>query len=237
MEVLISSAPVIAVAGMDFEARIASGQGIKALYGQDREIYLKELHALAGAGARGIISFGTAGGLSPSLRPGDVVVGESVLTANSRLKTSAAWSKSLLKALPHAHHVPIFGAEAPVLSLLEKEALWSGTGAAAVDMESRFSAELAMTYGIPYAVLRVIIDPAERSIPLSAMAGVRSNGTTDVLAVLRSVMRRPREVASIIRLAGDSRKANKSLFRCCQAVGPCFGLGLLDASELALDMA
>lgn len=237
MKAYTDEAPVIAVAGMDFEARIARGQGIKALYGQDREIYLRELHALAAAGARGIISFGTAGGLSPSLRPGDVVVGTHVVTANSRLPTSSIWSKALLRALPHAHHAPVFGAEGPVRSLLEKEALWNGTGAAAVDMESRFSAELAAQYRIPYAVLRVIIDPAERSIPLSAMAGVRANGTTDIFAVIRGLMRRPKEIASIIRLAGDARKANKSLFSCCQAVGPFFGLGLLDASELALDMA
>jgi hopanoid-associated phosphorylase len=234
MEVLIDDAPVIAAAGMDFEARIALGPGVRAVFGQKRDKYLQDLHALVRRGARGIVSFGTAGGISPALKPGDVVVASAVVTAKARFETHSPWSKSMLNANSHAHYMPVFGVEAPVLSVLEKEALWSATGVAAIDVESRAAAEVAAHYGLPFAVLRVIIDPAHRAIPLSALAGVREDGTVNAFSVFRSLLRRPEDIGGIFRLAGDSRKANRALLRCRQSLGPFFGL--LDSLKLPLNV-
>ncbi len=234
MKKFIDGEPVIAAAGMDFEARIAEGPGTTVVFGQKRDRYLQQLHALAREGARGIISFGTAGGVSPYLKPGDVIVATSVITAKEPFPTHSKWSDLLRKKLPHAHTLPVFGAEKPVLTVLEKEALWSATGVGAVDMESRPAAEVAAHYGLPYAVLRVVIDPADRAIPLSAIAGVREDGTTDVTGVMRSLIRRPGDVGDIVRLAGDSRKANKALLGSRKALGPFFGL--LDLLELPLNV-
>ena len=140
MKMLFDVAPVIVAAGMAFEARIAKGAGVRAVYGQKREAYIRKLHDLARSGARGIISFGVAGGLSPSLKPGDVVVANSVLTAKARFLTDPRWSRSLQNAIQHAvYGLPVFAADATVMTVLEKESLWKGTGAAAVDMEIRRS--------------------------------------------------------------------------------------------------
>ncbi len=235
MKMLFDDAPVIVAAGMAFEARIAKGSGVRAVYGQKRDVYIRKLHELARAGARGIISFGVAGGLSPSLQPGDVVVANSVITAKTIFATDPRWSQSLQNALKHdICSLPIFASDATVMTVLEKEALWKGTGAAAVDMESGAAAEVADYYGLPFAVLRVVIDPAHRSIPVSAAVGARENGTTDGLAVLRSLMRRPGDLGEIVRLADDARKANRSLFRCRQALGPFFSL--LDPLDLPLNV-
>jgi hopanoid-associated phosphorylase len=234
MEILDGDAPVIAATGMDFEARIARGPGVRTIHGQRRETYLHELHALARAGARGIISFGTAGGIAPSLRPADVIVASSIVTAKRAFQTHSRWSKSLLNAIPHAQALPMFGAEAPVLSIAKKAALWNSLGVAAVDMESLPAGEVAEHYALPFVVLRVIIDPSDRSIPLSALAGVRDDGTTAAFAVLRSLMRRPGDLAGIVRLAGDARKANQALFRCRQSLGPFFGFP--DLLELPLNV-
>ena len=62
MKMLFDNAPVIVAAGMEFEARIAKGPGIRAVYGQKREEYIHQLNTHARSGARGIISFGVAGG-------------------------------------------------------------------------------------------------------------------------------------------------------------------------------
>jgi hopanoid-associated phosphorylase len=235
MKMLFDDAPVIVAAGMAFEARIAKGSGVRAIYGQKRDAYIRKLHDLARAGARGIISFGVAGGLSPALKPGDVVIASSVVTAKASFSTDARWSQSLQNAIKHAvSGLRIFAADATVMTVLEKEALWKGTGAAAVDMESGAAAEVAEHYGLPFAVLRVIIDPAHRSIPVSAAVGARENGTTDGLAVLRSLMRRPGDLSEIIRLADDARRANRSLFRCREALGPFFSL--LDPLDLPLNV-
>ena len=235
MKMLFDDAPVIVAAGMAFEARIAKGSGVRTVYGQKREAYIKKLHELVRSGARGIISFGVAGGLSPSLSPGDVVVPSSVVTAKATFPTDPRWSQSLQNAIKHASTgMHVFASDATVMTVLEKEALWQGTGAVAVDMESGAAAEVAAHHGLPFAVLRVIIDPAHRRVPLSATAGARDDGTTDAFAVIRSLVKRPYELGEILRLADDARKANKSLLRCRQALGPFFSL--LDPVDLPLNV-
>jgi hopanoid-associated phosphorylase len=221
---------------MDFEAGIAQGHGAVVVYGQNRRKYQEDLHRWVRGGVRGLISFGVAGGLAPDLRPGDVIVGNAVVTAGGTIRTCVDWSKALLDLLPHARYLPVFGADAPVLTVSGKELLWHSTGAVAVDMESGMVAETADHYGLPYAVLRIVLDPANRAVPQSALAGAREDGTVDVAAVVKSLMRRPRDLKALLRLAGDSRKANRALFRSRQALGPLFGLRLLEAGELTLNM-
>ena len=226
--------PVIAAVGMDFEGKIARGHGIEVFSGQDRKRYLHDLHRRAGRGVSGIISFGIAGGLAPHVRPGDIVVGTEVITASTRYACCSAWTASLLEALPRARRAPIFGAITPALTVLEKEALWHATGAAAVDMESRDAAEVARHYRLPFAVLRVILDPAHQAVPGSALVGAGRDGKTDIIAVLTSLARRPREIPSLVRLAGDAYKANRSLLRSRQVLGPLLSFRALNAGELAL---
>ncbi|MBT3070245.1 phosphorylase [Rhodomicrobium sp. Az07] len=230
---MLADRPVIVATGMDFEARLAEKHGgARAVYGQNRTRLQDDLHAHARAGARGILSFGTAGGLLPALKPGDIVVATAVLTADGAFDTDARWTQSLLTALPHAYAMPVYGSETPIVSALAKEALASNTGAAAVDMESQVAAAVAAEYALPFAVLRVVIDPVERALPPSAIAGVREDGTTDAVAVLRSLLRRPGDIPGIIRLAGDSGKAKQALADCRKTLGPLFGL--LDPVDVPL---
>ena len=49
MKMLFDDAPVIMAAGMAFEARIAKGAGVRAVYGQKREVYMQKLHDFARA--------------------------------------------------------------------------------------------------------------------------------------------------------------------------------------------
>ncbi|ADP72220.1 hopanoid-associated phosphorylase [Rhodomicrobium vannielii ATCC 17100] len=222
---MLAEKPVLVATGMDFEARLAEKHGgALAVYGQNRPKLLDGLHTHARAGVRGLLSFGTAGGLLPALKPGDIVVATAVLTVDGAFETDARWTQSLLNALPHAYAMPVYGSETPIISAFEKEALASNTGAAAVDMESQVAAAVAAHYALPFAVLRVVIDPADRAVPLSAIAGVREDGTTDAVAVLRSLLRHPRDIPGIIRLAGDSQKAKQALADCRKTLGPLFGL-------------
>jgi adenosylhomocysteine nucleosidase len=236
MNIAVYEKPVLVAAGMDFEAEIARSDCAIVIHGQNRCKYREDLHHYAQRGVRGFISFGIAGGLAPNLRPGDVIVANAVVSQEATIRTCVEWSKGLLNMLHDAHHLPVYGATAPVLTVQEKASLWHGTGAVAVDMESRDVAEVADHYGLPYAVLRVILDPAGRSIPKSAMAGARDDGTIDAAAILKSLMRRPHDLAGLLRLGSDSGRANKVLLSCRQTLGPLFGFQLFHASKLALDV-
>lgn len=234
MNALFDIKPVVAAAGLGFEARIAQGPGVKVVYGQSRDKYLKYLHSHAKSGVSGFISIGVAGGLSPALRPGDVVVASAVVTANGISRTCPDWSRSILKAVPGAHYKPVFASDETVTSVRDKQAIWHETGAVAVDMESGHAAQVAAHYGVPVAVLRVVLDPAHRTIPLSALAGASDDGETDPLAVLRALLRRPGDLPGLLRLAGDTRRASQALLSSRQALGPFLGFFPRQTTELLL---
>jgi hopanoid-associated phosphorylase len=236
MNAIFNIRPVLAAAGLGFEARIAQGPGVKVVYGQSREKFVACLHKQARAGISGIISIGVAGGLCPRLRPGDVLVASAIIGGSGVRSTCPVWSKSIRKAIPGAYHMPIVASNETITSASEKKALWTETGAWAVDMESGPAAEVAAQYGIPFAALRVVLDPAHRAVPPSALAGAREDGETDPLNVIKSLARRPADLPGLLRLAGDTRKASLALLRSRQALGPFLGFFPLETVELALNV-
>ncbi len=150
--------PIIAAVGLDFEAAVARSPGVDLAIGLNRKTHLKALREKAAKGSLGIISFGIAGGLSPSLRPGDAVIAMGVMTSTGRFDTCPVWSAALSAALPRARQLPVYGSERPLLTVSDKRALWLETGAAVVDMESRDAAMVAAEHGLPLAVLRVVLE-------------------------------------------------------------------------------
>ena len=70
----------------------------------------------------------------------------------------------------------------------------------------------------------MITDPAVRGLPKAALAAMRPNGTTDIAAMIRSVVQRPRELPALLRTALDARAARATMIRGRQLLGP--GLGL-----------
>ena len=87
---------VIAFVGMPFEARIAAGPGVVVFSRESRHEMIAAAENAARHGYRGIISFGVAGGLASSLRPGDWVVASSVVDSQTSNVTDRAWSNKLL---------------------------------------------------------------------------------------------------------------------------------------------
>ena len=221
---------MIIVVGLAFEARIAAGPGVHVICsGDGRNLAAKLTAAIAEArslvrGCPGIISFGVAGGLAPQLRPGTCVVGSAVLSESNRMPTSREWSQKLLQAIPGAVSGMLLGVAAPVVHPDEKRALYLQTGAIAVDMESHTVAAVGLSHELPVAAIRVITDPAKRALPASAVAAMRANGTTDIAAMLRSALSRPRELPALFRTALDARAARASLVRGRSLLGPAFTL-------------
>jgi hypothetical protein len=91
--------------------------------------------------------------------------------------------------------------------------LWRDSGACAVDMESQAAALAARRHGLPFAACRVVLDPAWRSLPGSALAALREDGRTDTLALLRALAGAPREIGPLAALALDAWRARRALRR------------------------
>src|SRR5580704_5117951 len=207
---------LIAVVGLAFEARIAAGAGIRVISrGNDEDLAVSLARAFR-EGARGVVSFGVAGGLSPDLAPGTCVIGSAIVSGANRMKrvsTHDDWSQSLLQAMPGAVRGPLYGSPGPVTNPRAKAALYRTTGAIAVDMESHTVGDAAAAHGLPMAAIRVIADPAARALPPSVLAALRPNGAVDISALIWSVLKRPCDLPSLMRLALDAHAARRTLLR------------------------
>lgn len=226
---------MIVVVGLAFEARIAAGPGIRVICSGDGKGLAAAIDRAVEERREGLVSFGVAGGLAADLRPGTCIVASEIIDGDRRVATDHAWTQRLLRAHPAAVHAPIVGVPVAVAEPAAKRALHGATGAYGVDMESHVVARAATKHGLPMAVIRVVTDPAQRGLPPSALAGVRADGTTNVAAVMRSLMRRPHDLPALMRVALDTRAARAELLRGRELLRP--GLGVPDLSHLALDVA
>jgi adenosylhomocysteine nucleosidase len=219
---------VLAVTGLRAEARIAQrSPRMRAIAGGGDAAQLERLIAQAmSVDCCGVISFGMAGALRPDLRPGACLVGREVMHQTDRYRVDAAWAARLQAKLGAAETVALAGVDRPLVAPAQKQALFEQAGAAAVDMESHVAARLAAKHGVPFAVLRVVADPQERTLPEAALVGMRADGTMDVAAVLGSLGKNPGQIPQLVRVAADAFRAYSALLGCHRRLGP--GLGFFD---------
>lgn len=219
--------PILVVTGLSKEARLAAGPGIEAVGAGGSPERLRALLALRREpGCRAVISFGIAGGLDPSLVPGDVVIATGIADETGRRETDAALRDAIHSALSRAdlttHSADLAGVDAAVVSVAAKAELHARTGAAAVDMESHVAADFAARHGIPFAAIRVVCDPAERALPAFVTTALKPNGDPDIIAVLTALGRNPTHMPALIRLARDSGRAFAALACCRPGLVPDF---------------
>jgi adenosylhomocysteine nucleosidase len=216
---------VIAATGLHIEARIAARSGgVRAVVGGGVAARLDELvRQLADEGGEAIISFGIAAGLAPQCAAGACLIGREVVYAGTVFSADPAWTASIKKIIGSADLVRIAGTDRPLTRPSEKESLHQASGAAAADMESHVVAQIAAELGLPFAVLRVIADPAERALPPAVLAGMRTDGGIDVGAVLASLAKSPHQLPEFIRIAAEAARARAALLRCGDLLGARLG--------------
>jgi adenosylhomocysteine nucleosidase len=216
---------VIAATGLRAEARIAARcGGVKAVASGGDTARLDELiRQLAARGGVAIISFGIAAGLGPQYSAGACLIGGEVVYGGCPYSADPAWTASIKKTIGSADLVRIAGVDRPLSRPSEKKSLHQGSGAAAADMESHVAARIAAELALPFAVLRVIADPADRELPKAALAGMRTDGGIDVGAVLASLAKSPHQLPDLIRVAAESVRARATLLRCRDLLGPHLG--------------
>lgn len=215
---------VIAFVGLDFEARIAAAPGVQVVCRTAGSELEEVADTAVRQGYRGLISFGVAGGLASHLRAGDWVVASSIREAQTVRATDAVWSRKLLGLIDGAIHAPILGVDSPVAEPAKKRELYRTTGAAVVDMESHVVARVADQHKLAFAALRVVVDPAHRTVPPAALINMRPDGRPNVPAMLRNIAARPSQLSRLARIAVDAFTARAAMNRVRRDIGPHFGL-------------
>ena len=178
---------------------------------------------LLSLGVDGILSFGSAGALQTSQDPGDLVVGHDVMDARGRSwPCDQAWRESLEKALG-VESSTVFGSDG-LVSVKAKARIGAETQASIVDMESHIVASKAAAKGIPFAVLRSVVDPFDFEIPRWVADSIRPNGTISYLPLISGMCMFPWHIGRLASLGGYNKRAMESLSSAVRVVGP--GLGL-----------
>jgi hopanoid-associated phosphorylase len=201
------------------EAEIVGTAGVVAVAGGgDGDGLAAKLDALHGD-IRGVISIGLAGGLSPHLKVGDVVIADQIVTGAEKWDCHEVWRVRLMSRLPTAIQGQIFGSDIIIERPETKAGLHETTGALAVDMESQIAARFAARRNLPLAGLRVISDDSSHVLPPAALVAMKPDGGIALGRVLGSLLRNPAQIPSLIRTARGSSKAFAELFRCRDLCG------------------
>lgn len=167
-------------------------------------------------GATALVSFGLAGGLTPGLKAGTLLLASGVvLPDGSERPVSPAWRAAVL-ARAQAAGVSLSGGRIAGVRRMaatpaEKRALAERSGSAAVDMESAAVALAAREAGLPFLVLRAVADPPDADVPPWALAGVGDDGRLRLFRIAAGLLRDPRSLPAALRLARDGQAGLSAL--------------------------
>jgi adenosylhomocysteine nucleosidase len=187
-----------------------------------------EATRLVGEGAAALVSFGLAGGLASELRPGDLLLPETVGASGATVwSVDRIWRERVHARLVAGGLEPragaIAGSERILATAADKRALFEATGAQAVDMESHEVARVAAAAGLPFLVLRALADSADQVIPQVAREALRPDGRVRLQGMLGGLFRERGEAMALLRLARQSARGLMSLRRAATLARPDFG--------------
>jgi adenosylhomocysteine nucleosidase len=163
-------------------------------------------------GASALIVAGFAGALNDELVPGDVIATECAVSAESPTAALMCDERLLhlaieMKAIS-GHIVTTPGV---VSKPDQKLALGRRHSCCAVDMESAPAAAVAAEMGIPFVVVRAIVDRRTDTVPHILSETLKPNGDVSICPALRMVLTRPGQIPHAVRLATQSGIASRSL--------------------------
>jgi hypothetical protein len=184
------------------------------------------------AGATGLVSFGFAGGLDPELAPGTLLLPHVVLPAAAEaIRVDGSWHAAVHAVLGGMGCATgaMLAVDAVVGSRTGKQALRARSGAAAVDLESGLLAQAAARIGLPFLVLRVVLDGADDDLPPRPGTLVDASGAARPLSVGSTLLDSP---LAFLRLLARYRQASRALARGLAAVAPALCRGPAGAAAI-----
>jgi len=218
---LPNQTPLHVICGLPFEAAclaraLAPGTFRVFLSGANsdraREVSLDAAKSMP----RGLMSFGIAGGLDPSLKPGTLLIPSEIVTQKEhRHRVTPKWHEAVTDAARArglcVNTDKLLGMSDVISSVGRKAELYTTHGAVAVDMESQAVAEAAQAHNVPFLVIRAIADPAHRRLPEAALNAIDANGKTRLAPIFQGIVKDPLLLGDLIRLSWDAARARAAL--------------------------
>jgi adenosylhomocysteine nucleosidase len=176
-----------------------------------------------------------AGGLTPGLASGTLVAARQVVAEDGTPAPAAPEAAWLAQAVaggavagvavaarsilgdPAAKRQLLCRAVAPSGGAGGRETAWP---VATVDLESLAFAHGAAAHGVPYLVVRAVLDPAEETLPLDFEACRAASGRVSNLRVVLRALARPGSWRALWRLRGRVGAAATRLLALAQQLMP-----------------
>ena len=176
---------------------------------------------LVNAGCTALMSFGLAGGLAPLHGTGTLLLPRTILRlpagpASEGLAVDAHWHQALSsrfrRDLSSRLSTGPLVSTADVIDTAEaKKKLHDLLGAAGVDMESYYVAEVAARQGLPFVALRMVMDPVGQTIPAPLRAAMSEDGEVNLRHGLLALLRAPWLFTAARQLKRQSDSVHKQL--------------------------
>ena len=179
--------------------------------------------SLLGEGATALLSWGSAGGLSPDLAPGSLILPRIVIASDqSHYPVDAAWHARLcdrLKGQVPFHTDPLVESATVVRTPSEKATLFRRTGAVGVDMESAAVASVAREARVPFIAVRAVADAMDTTIPKCTLSTFDEFGRLNLLKLVLGLAEHPIEVFGLLRVGRNYRAAQRTLAAVARLIG------------------
>ena len=178
---------------------------------------------LIAQGATRLMSWGCAAALSTTLKPGDLILADTLIDAENCLNAkcrdakfcvSSNWhsyTKNRLSTTMIVHTGCLAGSKSIVSSSKDKKQMQSITGAVALDMESIAIAKIAGHSGLPFLAIRAIADPVNMDLPLAINHSLNNKGDIILGKLLLFLLLHPAELPGLIKLGLHFNAAKKTL--------------------------
>jgi adenosylhomocysteine nucleosidase len=199
-----------------FLGRLAGRPVVMACTGAGRGRAEQGARALLDAfSVRGLVGAGVAGGLSPGLGVGEILVGDPVRDGSAAVRApDASWVERALRSQGAPRRATLVTVDRLLWSAQGKASLWgtcSSAQPAAVDLESAAWARVAAERGIPYLILRSVLDRAEEDLSEFLARCQDPDGGLSRARVVRHALLRPRLVPGLLALRARTRSGGERL--------------------------
>jgi adenosylhomocysteine nucleosidase len=163
-----------------------------------------------------VLSTGCAGALAAGPRSGDIVLAEEIVDARGSASTTNAVWRERYRAAAVAAGLRVWAGRMVTTSRMlsgadEKRRLGERVNALAVEMEGAAIADWTRAAGVEFAAARVILDPAEPSLPAEITLITGGAGRLSPRSLIRAISRRPALVPELVRLAAAAVRCRRAL--------------------------
>ena len=181
---------------------------------------------LCSKGCRVLISFGYAGALNSTYRSGSLAIGLSVSNGVKTIDASSVWLNQFIQLIEQEekillHTTTFYAPPSPLITRPQKVSHAQRGNWEAVDTESYAIAEVASKNGLPFLIVRAILDELDTDIPAGSANMIAPNGRQKSLTVFYEILKKPSDFGKYLKLARAKFNADITLRRAAAHIGRC----------------